>query len=308
MPRTRISLCIAWAVVSVAGASLAPAAGEPSFQSTSRLDLRPDSPAPITASELRTAKYLQTQAAADGADAGELAKKLSNPVASLISVPFQSNIDFGMGPGDDGWRYTMNIQPVVPISLNTEWNLIVRTIVPIVYQDDVVNDGGSDQFGLGDTTQSFFLSPAQSDPIWGIGPVVLWPTATNDSLGSEKWGAGLTGLVLKQHGPWTYGILANHIWSVADHGGDRPYLSTTFLQPFLAYNAPSGFGVTIQTETTYDWNNEQWTVPIGLFVSQVLKIDKQPISINFGPRVYVEGPTGAPEWGLRFTVTFLFPK
>lgn len=259
-----------------------------------------------TAAELREAKYLQAQAVASGASEEELAKKLSNPVASLISVPFQNNFDFGMNDGD-AWRYTMNFQPVIPFQLNEQWNLITRTIMPVIYQDDVVNDGGSSQFGFGDITQSFFLSPTHSDPIWGVGPVFLWPTATNDSLGSEKWGAGITGLVLKQEGPWTVGILANHIWSFAGDD-DRPYVSNTLLQPFLAYNTKSGFGITLQTETVYDWNAEQWTVPIGLFFSQVAKIGTQAMQFNFGPRVYVEGPDGAPEWGLRFTMTFIFPK
>ncbi|HVT89173.1 MAG TPA: hypothetical protein VHD56_10005 [Tepidisphaeraceae bacterium] len=261
---------------------------------------------PSTAAGPSEAKYLAEKAAADNADAEELAKKLSNPVASLISVPFQSNFDFNMNNGE-GWRYTLNVQPVIPFALNDQWNLITRTIIPGIYQDDVVHDGGSTQWGMGDVTQSFFLSPRQSDPIWGVGPVFVWPTGTNDSLGSQKWSAGLTGLVLKQDGPWTYGVLANHVWSYAGED-DRPYVSSTFIQPFLAYNTKSGFGVTLQAESSYDWHARQWTIPVGLLVSQVMKFGNQPISLNFGPRVYVEGPDGAPEWGLRLTITFLFPK
>lgn len=236
----------------------------------------------------------------------ELAKKLSNPVSSLISVPFQSNFDFNLGK-DDGFRYTMNVQPVIPISLNTDWNLITRTIVPIAYQDDVVIDGNSTQLGLGDTTQSFFLSPKNSDPVWGVGPVFLWPTATNDSLGSEKWGAGITGLVLKQQGPWTYGVLANHIWSYAGDN-DRPYISTSFVQPFLAHNTKSGFGLTLQAETTYDWNAEEWTIPIGLFASQVFKVGDQSMSLAAGPRYYADAPDDGADWGFRVVLTLIFPK
>lgn len=307
MPRTPSGLCIAWIVVSVAGASLSMGAEEPSFQPTSRLDLRPDSPALITATEMRTANYLQTQAAG-ASDSAELAKKLSNPVASLISVPLQFNYDEGFGP-KDAYKLTLNVQPVIPITLNEEWNLIVRTIVPVVYQDSLAN-GISSEFGLGDTVQSFFLSP--KDPtangwIWAIGPVFLWPTGTDDILGSGKWGAGPTGLLLKQEHGWTYGVLANHIWSYAGDD-DRSEVNATFLQPFLSYTTPQATTLGINTETTYDWAGEQWTVPINLFISQLVKFGNQPVQFSAGPRYYVESPDGGPEWGVRFVVTFLFPK
>lgn len=249
--------------------------------------------------------------------AADLAKELSNPVAALISVPFQNNFDFGGGFDDDGFRYTLNFQPVVPISLNDNWNLISRTILPIVYQEDILPpevtptdvDPNDDQFGLGDTVQSFFLSPASSDPIWGIGPVFLIPTATREVLGTQKFGLGPTGVVLKQTGPWTYGMLANHIWSVAGDD-DRADVSTTFLQPFVSYTTPDAWTFTLQTEATRNWeaNEDEWTVPIGAFVSKVLDVGGQKISLQGGPRWYAEGPDTAPDWGLRFNVTLLFPK
>jgi len=241
-----------------------------------------------------------------GGDAQELAKKLSNPIASLISVPFQSNFDFNMGTGS-GWRYTLNIQPVVPIELNAKWNVISRTILPIIHQHNVVNT--SSQSGLGDITQSFFFAPTDSKRfIWGAGPVVLIPTATNDLLGTEKFGLGPTLLILKQEHAWTYGFLTNHIWSVA--GSDsRASVNSTFIQPFLAYNTKDAWTFGLNTESSYDWVGNAWTVPIHFSVSKLIKFGHQPISVGGTLRCWATSPAGGPEnCGFRFIVTPLFPK
>ncbi len=247
-------------------------------------------------------------AATDEADSqAELAKKLNNPVASLISVPIQNNWDFGIGPAD-AMKYTANIQPVIPVSISEDWNVIVRTILPVIYAESPT--GGSSTSGLGDTTQSFFLSPKSPTKrgwIWGAGPVFYWPTSTDDALGPGKVGAGPTAVLLKQEHGWTYGILANHIWSFAGQG-DTPDINATFLQPFLSFTTKTYTTFTLNTESTYDWDNSQWTVPLNLMVAQLVKIGKMPVQFQIGGRYYAERPMNGPDWGLRFTVVFLFPK
>jgi len=231
----------------------------------------------------------------------ELAKKLQNPIANLISVPIQNNWDWN---SHSLMKYTANIQPVIPFSISKDWNLITRTIMPVIYSEPA-----GDKTGLGDIVQSFFLSPKAPVGGWimGGGPVFLYPSATDDALGGEKWGAGPTAVVLQQKNGWTYGALANHLWSFTGND-ERAYVSTTFLQPFVSYTTKKFTTYGINTESSYDWNQERWTVPINLSVSQLIKLGKQPISIQFGPRVYVERPGGGPNWGLRFAVTMLFPK
>lgn len=259
-----------------------------------------------------TATTLVAQDAAaedEKAKAAELAMKLQNPVASLISVPIQNNWDFGIGAAD-AMRYTANVQPVIPFSISEDWNLITRTILPIVYAESPMKGGGDSKFGLGDTVQSLFFSPKAPTSggwIWGAGPVFLWPTSTNDALGTGKVGAGPTALLLRQEKGWTYGALANHLWSFAGQGSTGD-VNATFLQPFVSYTTKTFTTFGLNTESTYDWENDQWTVPLNLQVSQLLKLGNQPIQLTLGGRYYAEKPEGGPDWGLRFIVTFLFPK
>jgi hypothetical protein len=240
--------------------------------------------------------------------AAALAKATLNPIASLISLPLQNNFDWGAGPKDDGFQYKLTVQPVIPFSLGEDWNVISRTILPYVYQENYI--GTSSQSGLADTVQSLFFSPVKptrSGWIWGAGPVLQCPTATDDRLGEEKWGAGPTAVVLKQQGPWSYGLLFNHIWSFAGESG-RPDVNRTFLQPFASYTTKTFTSFGLNTESSYDWEHEQWLVPVNGFVQQLLKLGKQPIALQLGGRHYAEGPSGGPEWGLRFQISFLFPK
>lgn len=240
----------------------------------------------------------------------ELAKELANPVANLISVPFQLNGDWQIGPDEAGRRFTLNIQPVIPFSLGEDWNLISRTILPVIDQSKIFPEAGH-QFGLGDTVQSLFLSPKMPTSggwIWGAGPVFLLPTGTDDLLTANQWGLGPTGVALRQVGHWTYGALANHIWSVAGPS-DRPDINTSFLQPFVTYTTSDAWGFTLQAEATYDWEGRDASVPVGMFVSKLIRVGSQAVQFAGGPRYYVghfdNGPQG---WGLRFVVILLFPK
>lgn len=249
-------------------------------------------------------------AAESGVDQkAELAKKLANPVAALISVPLQYNYDEGIGPDGDGSKSVLNVQPVTPFSLNQDWNLIVRTIVPLIDQQDIPVKG-RDESGLGDITQSFFFSPKEPVGGWIVaaGPVGLYPSASDETLGGEKWGAGPTALALKQSGPWTVGMLANHIESMAGEG-DRDDISASFLQPFVSYITKTKTTLGLNTESSYDWNGEAWSVPVNATVSQLLKIGPQILQFTLGARYWAESPDGGPEdWGVRAQLTFLFPK
>ncbi len=239
----------------------------------------------------------------------ELAKKLANPVASLISVPIQANYDENIGLNDDGSVWRINIQPVIPFSIGPDWNLITRTIMPIIDQTDIPIRGKGES-GLGDVVQSFFFSPKQPVNGWilGAGPVFLWPTATDDGLGAEKWGVGPTAVALKQQGQWTFGMLVNHIESFAGED-DRADVSATFVQPFFTYVTHTKTSLSFTTESTYDWENEEWAVPLIFSVSQMLKIGSQIFQVGGGIRYWADSPDGGPEdWGARIQLTLLFPQ
>jgi len=241
---------------------------------------------------------------------GDLAKQLSNPVAALISVPIEFDTWSDIGPADDGKRWTVTAKPVVPLSLSKEWNLISRTIVAYVDQEDIFPGAGS-QSGISDILQSAFFSPKEPTKnglIWGAGPVFLLPTASDELLGNEKWGIGPTVVGLKQSGPWTYGMLANHVWSFAGDS-DRSDISNTFLQPFLAFNTKTATTLTLQTESSYNWKDEEWAVPINLILSQIVKVGPQLIQLRAGARYWADpAPLSADGWGGKLAVVFLFPK
>jgi hypothetical protein len=253
----------------------------------------------------------QDHAAASAAASAELAKKSLNPVADLVSLPLQYNYDRKIGPAESGSKSLLNVQPVIPFSLNVDWNLISRTIVPFIDQQGSLPNGAADASGLGDITQSVFFSPKKptaSGWIWGAGPVFLLPTASKDILGAEKWGIGPTGVALKQEHGWTYGVLANHVWSVAGDS-DRKDISATYLQPFLSFTTGTFTTFGVNTESTYDWKAKEWSVPLNLAVTQMFKVSQQVMTLQFGVRYWAGSPPNGPEGiGYRLQLAFLFPK
>jgi hypothetical protein len=242
--------------------------------------------------------------------AAELAKKLANPIASLISVPLQYNYDEYGGRNDGAAVSRLDIQPVIPFSLGEEWSVITRTIVPLIDQQDFPL-AAMNESGLGDTTSSQFFSPKTPGPfglIWGVGPVELLPTASDEALGGEKVGLGPTVVALKQTGPWTMGFLGNHIWSV---GGDddRADINATYLQPFVSYTTKTKTTIGLVTESTYDWKGEQWSVPVIAGVQQLFKIGPQIMQFSVFGKYWAESPDDGPEgWGFRAQLTFVFPQ
>ncbi|MGA7932183.1 MAG: hypothetical protein WCA35_01250, partial [Kovacikia sp.] len=239
----------------------------------------------------------------------KLAKAAQNPIASLISVPFQNNFNFGVGPYDR-LQYVLNFQPVFPTSLSDDWLLVSRIITPIILQPIGITASTESTFGLGDLNPSFFFVPKNSsDFTWGVGPVFALPTATYTPLGTGKWSVGPTAVVVWSPGHWVIGALANQLWSIA---GDpsRPDVSQFLIQPFINYNLPDGWYLTSSPIITANWNassGNQWTVPIGGGFGKIFRIGKQPVNANLAAYWNVAKPEFAADWQLRFQFQLLFP-
>lgn len=237
----------------------------------------------------------------------DLAKQLANPISSLVSLPFQFNWEQNVGP-DDQTRFVLNVQPVMPFAVNDNWNLIARVIVPFVSQPPL-SEGGTPAFGVSDVLASFFVSPSHSRIIWGVGPAISLPSTTIATLGTEKWSAGPTVVVLQQAGPWTIGALWNQVWSFSGNP-NRSDVDQMFLQPFLAYQATKTLTLTVQSETTANWevDDGRWTVPINVVVSKLSTFGAFPASYQFGAGAFVAHPDTGPTWKVRGAIVLLLPK
>jgi len=239
--------------------------------------------------------------------AEDLAKKLSNPVSDLVSVPFQFNWEQNVGPNEQT-RFILNIQPVMPFTLNKDWNLITRVIMPLVSQPPL-SEGGTPVFGISDITTSFFLSPSGGGLTWGVGPVITLPSTTIPTLGTEKWSAGPTVVVLKQTGKLTYGALWNQVWSFSGNT-ERADVNQMFFQPFFAYQATRTLTVTLQSESTANWDVDQgrWTVPINVIFSKLSSFGVFPASYQVGFGGFAVHPDVGPSWKIRAAVVILLPR
>lgn len=238
----------------------------------------------------------------------DLAKQLANPIASLVSLPFQFNWEQNVGPSEQT-RFILNVQPVMPFAMNEDVNLIVRLIAPLISQPPL-SSGGVAASGIGDITTSFFVAPANSKRlIWGAGPVIVLPSTSEATLGSGKWSAGPTIVALKQAGPWSVGVLWNQVWSFS---GDesRADVSQMFLQPFLSYQATHTITLTLQSESTANWkaSDQKWTVPINGVIGKLSSFGTFPASYQLGFGAYPVHPDAGPSWKIRGTIVLLLPK
>ena len=242
--------------------------------------------------------------------AEELAKLAQNPVGNLISLPFQNNTNLNFGP-ERGTQNVLNIQPVIPVQLNPEWNVITRTIVPVISQPPLA-PGEDRTNGIGDTVFTAFLSPAvPKGLIWGVGPVVQLPTDTN-GLGNKNWGLGPSFVVLKlEHGsPWVYGVLVNNIWSLTSDQTGGSY-NNGLIQPFVNYNFKGGTYLTSAPIATVDWKAEsgnRWTVPVGGGIGRIFHFGKLPVNAQLSAYYNVVRPDFGPNWQIRAQVQLMFPK
>jgi hypothetical protein len=254
---------------------------------------------------------LATSPAYAAMSAEELAKLAQNPVGNLISLPFQNNTNLNFGP-EKGTQNVLNIQPVIPISVNSEWNVITRTIVPVIWNPSL-GPGDERTDGLGDTVFTAFLSPAKPGKwIWGAGPVLQLPTNTNAELGNKNWGLGPSAVVLHlDHGsPWVYGVLVNNVWSLSSHERGGSY-NNGLIQPFVNYNFKEGFYLTSAPIATVNWkadSGNKWTVPVGGGVGKIFHLGKLPVNTQLSAYYNVVRPDDGPNWQIRFQVQLMFPK
>jgi hypothetical protein len=245
----------------------------------------------------------------------ELRKKAQNPIANLYTVPIETTFDFGAANGDATF---IQLQPVIPIDAGPIL-IVSRTILPLIDAPGGLTGqpgnpepvAGSRKFGIGDITQSFFLSPRDAGRvIWGVGPAIVFPSASADVLGSGKWSMGPTAVALTQPAPWSLGVLVGNVWSFAGDS-DRASVNQLLLQPFVSYNLPDGWFLTTSPMITANWrasSDNAWVVPVGGGAGKFFSLFSQPMNVMLQSFYNAERPRGAPDWTLRFTLQLLFPR
>lgn len=283
--------------------------------------------APMTASAEKTPGYEDYKdghvgylgdgiLSAGESETAELARAVQNPVADMISVPFQNNTNFNFGPRERT-QNVLNIQPVIPVDLNEDWLMITRTIIPVVSQPSLSKGDDGRKNGLGDTVFSAFFSPKDQARwlggrwLWGVGPALLLPTSTDDRLGPGEWGAGPSAVFLTMPGDWVIGSLFSNVWSFS-HDDDEDKVNLFTWQPFVNYNLDRGWYLTTSPVITANWeanSNNTWTIPVGGGVGRIMRFGRQPVNLSLTGFYNVEKPDDfGPEWSIRFTLQLLFPR
>ncbi len=233
--------------------------------------------------------------------ANEVAKRLSNPLG-YISVPFQSNIDFNIQP-NNGFRWTMNLLPIIPFSLNKNFNVINRLVVPVISQSDIFK--GTTQTGISDLLVNSFLSPKNSSVVWGIGPAVSFPSGFPDEVATKKWGAGPNVIAMKTSGRLIVGALLFHLWSFAG-SAERPDYSFTYFQPVSLYNFNAEWGMGLSAEISNEWMKKVSNGALIFQGSKLMNVYGQLVNFVLGPKYYF-GNFRKPELGIRASMNLLFP-
>lgn len=246
-------------------------------------------------------------------ETSSLAKAAQNPIADMISLPFQNNLSLNAAKQHRA-QNILNIQPVIPFRITKDWNIVTRTILPVISQP-VKNPTSHRRSGISDTQLSLFLSPADSgDFVWGVGPIIQMPTDSDRVLGTRRWAIGPTGVALIIEGPWLGGLLINNLWDFAKVGGSKSSSINQFLaQPFINYNFVSSQGTYLVSSPiiTANWkvtSRDRWVLPVGMGIGQIFKIGHQPINASLHGYYNVLRPRQTSNWQIRLQIQFLFPK